>query len=79
MGYKTETHGHRQKCGDCQRGGGERVIGGGGSLIYVDRSWFDFGWWPHSATQVLYHRNAHLVLLMNATPINLVIKKKIKL
>ena len=36
MGYKTETHGHRQQYGGYQRKGG-RVVKGKGGQIYDDR------------------------------------------
>ena len=43
VGYKTETHRHRQQYGGC-RGKGVGVVKGKGDQIYDDRRWFDCGW-----------------------------------
>ena len=48
VGYKTETHRHRQQYSGYQREGRLGVIKGKGGQIYGDRRLFDFGWWAHT-------------------------------
>ena len=58
VGYKTETHRHRQQCGGYQRKGVGGVKGKGGQ-IYGCVRWFDFGWWAHNTIYGQYNKNIH--------------------
>ena len=50
VGYETETHRERQRCGGYQRKGGEGVeVQFKGGQLFGSRKWSDFGWWAHNA------------------------------
>ena len=49
VGYKSETHSHRQQYGGCQREAGREVEEGKGGQIYGHGGWFNFGRWAYNA------------------------------